>query len=133
MNLGENNDKEFYEEVLSFSSEDVIDFARISGDYNPLHLDEKFALAQGFENRIVHGALVISKVSGIIASKFPGPGTIIGTIDWKFLSPVFINQELKLKFALSQTGTRKGLLELTALDDSRKVIQEARIVIFFAI
>lgn len=130
MNLDSNSQKEFYEEIVSFSSEDVEHFAKVSGDYNPLHLDENFAIAHGFSNRIVHGALVISKVSGIIASNFPGAGTIIGTIEWKFVSPVLINQELRLMFTLSKTQTRKGVLELAVLDETERVVQEARIIIF---
>lgn len=130
MNLDNNLQKEFFEEFVSFSSEDVEQFAKVSGDYNPLHLDEEFAIAQGFSNRIVHGALVISRVSGIIASKFPGAGTIIGTIEWKFISPVLINQELKLVFTLSKSQTRKGLLELSVFNDAQSVVQEAKLIIF---
>jgi 3-hydroxybutyryl-CoA dehydratase len=130
MNFQKIGIREYYEAVLSFSIEDVDNFAKVSSDYNPLHMDQEFAKAHGFENRIVHGALVISKVSGIIASKFPGPGTIIGTIEWKFLSPVLIHQELKLKFTLDKSATRKCLLELNVLDDSKNLIQEARMVIF---
>lgn len=130
MNLDNNPQKEFYEEFVSFSSEDVKQFAKVSGDYNPLHLDEEFAIAQGFSNRIVHGALVISRVSGIVASNFPGAGTIIGAIEWKFVSPVLINQELKLMFTLSKTQTRKGLLELVVLNETKSVVQEGRLIIF---
>ncbi len=130
MNLENNPQKEFYEEIVSFTSEDVEQFAKVSGDYNPLHLDEEFAIAQGFGNRIVHGALLISRVSGIIASNFPGSGTILGTIEWKFVHPVLINQKLNLMFTMSKTQGRKGLLELSVLSDEKIVLQEARLIIF---
>ena len=130
MNLEKEPAKECYEIVISFSNEDVEEFARISGDFNPLHLNEEFAIAQGFSGRIIHGALVISKVSGIIASEFPGVGTILGSIDWKFKSPVFINQQLKLIFTLSKTHSRKGLLDLVAINDAGCVVQESRMVVF---
>jgi len=128
--MGTDPDKEYYETFVSFSSKDIEKFAELSGDFNPLHLDEKFAMEQGFSNRIVHGALLISKVSGIIASNFPGAGTIIGSIEWKFISPVLINQELKLIFSLSKTHTRKGILDLVVVDDVGRIIQESRIIIF---
>jgi acyl dehydratase len=123
-------DKEYHESYVTFSSRDVDQFAEISGDFNPIHLDKKFALTQGFSDRIVHGALLISKVSGIIASDFPGAGTIIGSIEWKFISPVLINQELKMMFSLSKTHTRKGIIDLAVLDDVGCVIQESKITIF---
>ncbi len=123
-------DKEYYESFVTFRSSDIEQFAEISGDFNPVHLDKKFALTQGFNDRIVHGALMISKVSGIIASKFPGPGTIIGSIEWKFISPALINQELKMMFSLSKTNTRKRIIDLVVLDDVGRVIQESKITIF---
>lgn len=130
MNFDDDLSIEYYEVAISFSSEDVDKFAMVSGDFNPLHLNEKFAITQGFSNRIVHGALLISKVSGIIASDFPGAGTILGSIEWKFISPVLINQQLKLKFTLSKTGSRKCILELVVVDDTERTLQESRMIIF---
>lgn len=130
MNQRDSLQKDFYEETISISPRDLEQFAEISGDYNPLHFDEKFAMSQGFANRIVHGALVISKVSGIIASRFPGAGTIIGSIDWKFVLPVLVNQDLKLEFNLIRTNTRKAALELAVLDYDGNLVQEARMIVF---
>jgi 3-hydroxybutyryl-CoA dehydratase len=121
---------EFYEESISFSEKDLEKFAEVSGDFNPIHMNEEFAISQGFTTRIVHGALMISRVSGIIATKFPGPGTIIGSIEWKFILPVQINQDLILKFTLARFGPRKGILELRVLNPSGKIVQESKIVLF---
>ena len=122
---------EFHEETLAFSEIDLENFASVSGDFNPVHLDEEFAIAQGFAGRIVHGALMISKVSGIIATSFPGPGTIIGSIEWKFISPVLVGQNLDVKFALERLNDKKGLLGLKILNDFGDLLQEANIVLFF--
>jgi 3-hydroxybutyryl-CoA dehydratase len=123
---------EFYEECISFTEKDLEQFAEVSGDFNPLHMNEEFAISQGFPTRIVHGALMISKVSGIIASQFPGPGTIIGSIEWKFILPVHINQDLILNFTLARFGPRKGTLELRVFNESGAIVQESKIVLFFS-
>ncbi len=54
---------------------DVVDFADLTGDHNPLHLDEEFAKRTRFKGRIVHGMLTASFLSTVVAI-MPGPGTI---------------------------------------------------------
>ena len=57
----------------SFSSHDVSDFAKLSGDYNPLHFDADFARKEGiFKDRIVHGVLVSSMLSKLAGTVLPG-------------------------------------------------------------
>ena len=56
--------------------EDIKKFADVSGDFNPVHLDEEFAKKTIFKNRIAHGFLTASFISTIIATELPGPGSI---------------------------------------------------------
>ena len=63
-----------YEHVVSDG--DVVGFADVSGDHNPVHLDEAYARTTRFKGRIVHGMLSASFLSTAIASRLPGPGTI---------------------------------------------------------
>ena len=49
-------------------------FAEVSGDYNPLHLDEDYARRTPFRGRIAHGALIASFISGVLGNELPGPG-----------------------------------------------------------
>ena len=72
------------------SEEDVIDFARISGDHNPLHMDEEYAKTTQFKGRIAHGALSASYISAILGNDLPGPGAVFMELNLKFVRPVRI-------------------------------------------
>lgn len=69
---------------------DVEDFARISGDYNPLHMDEDYAKTTIFGTRIAHGALSASYISAILGNDLPGPGAIFTDLNMRFKRPVKI-------------------------------------------
>jgi 3-hydroxybutyryl-CoA dehydratase len=72
------------------SEQDVIDFARVSGDYNPLHLDEEYAKTTQFRTRIAHGALTASYISAVLGNDLPGPGSVFMDLNLKFVRPVKI-------------------------------------------
>ena len=72
------------------SEQDVIDFARVSGDYNPLHMDEEYAKTTQFKGRIAHGALSASYISAILGNDLPGPGAVFMELNLKFVRPVRI-------------------------------------------
>ena len=71
-------------------------FARVTGDANPIHLDEAYAGGTRFGRRIAHGMLVASYVSTLLGTKFPGPGTIYMSQGFKFLKPVFLDDVLEI-------------------------------------
>ena len=72
------------------SEQDVIDFARVSGDHNPLHMDEDYARTTQFKGRIAHGALSASYISAILGNDLPGPGAVFMELNLKFVRPVRI-------------------------------------------
>jgi 3-hydroxybutyryl-CoA dehydratase len=72
------------------SEQDVIDFARVSGDYNPLHMDEAYAKTTIFGTRIAHGALTASYISAVLGNDLPGPGAVFMDLNLKFVRPVRI-------------------------------------------
>ncbi len=72
------------------SEQDVIDFARISGDHNPLHMDEAYAKTTQFGGRIAHGALTASYISAVLGNDLPGPGAVFLELNLKFVRPVRI-------------------------------------------
>ncbi len=72
---------------------DIVNFAGLSGDYNPAHTDEEFARTTPFGRRIAHGLLVTSVVSGLAMQTGILEGTVIAfreIKDWRFAKPVFI-------------------------------------------
>jgi acyl dehydratase len=74
----------------SFSPADVAAFAEITGDRNPVHLDQAYAAQTQFQNRIVHGILTAGLISAILGTELPGPGCIYLGQNLKFIGPVFI-------------------------------------------
>jgi 3-hydroxybutyryl-CoA dehydratase len=72
------------------SEQDVIDFARVSGDHNPLHMDEAYAKTTQFGGRIAHGALSASYISAVLGNDLPGPGAVFLELNLKFVRPVRI-------------------------------------------
>ena len=76
----------------SFSAEQVYLFSQLSGDINPVHLDEEYAHNSIFGKRIVHGALLNSIFSMLFANELPGPGCIYLKSEIKFLKPVYLDE-----------------------------------------
>lgn len=67
---------------------DVVLFAGISGDTNPVHMNEEFAKETMFQGRIAHGMLSASFISTVLGTKLPGPGAIYLSQNLKFKAPV---------------------------------------------
>ena len=67
---------------------DILMFAGVSGDTNPVHLNEEFASGTAFQGRIAHGMLTASLISTVLGTKLPGPGCIYLSQTLKFMAPV---------------------------------------------
>lgn len=72
------------------TAHDVELFAEVTGDANPVHLDEAYAATTPFKGRIAHGALSVSYLSAVLGMKIPGPGTMVLSITTRFRAPVRI-------------------------------------------
>lgn len=78
----------------SFNDEDVRSFAMISGDNNPIHLDDDYAAGTRFGKRLVHGILTSGMISAVLGTRLPGPGSIYISQTLKFRAPVFIGDTI---------------------------------------
>jgi 3-hydroxybutyryl-CoA dehydratase len=83
------------------SDSDVRTFAEISGDRNPVHLDDTYAETTIFGKRIAHGALSSALISAVLGMLMPGPGTIYLSQTLKFKAPVFIDDEITAKLEVT--------------------------------
>jgi 3-hydroxybutyryl-CoA dehydratase len=94
------------------SEKEINIFADITGDNNPVHLDEKFARFSIFKKRIAHGFLTGSLISTVIATKLPGPGSIYLNQSLKFLAPVFIGDIVNAQVTINdiQIENKKVIL-----------------------
>lgn len=75
---------------------DVIGFAQISGDHNPIHLSEHFAARTRFGGRIAHGLYTASLISAILGMRLPGPGAVYLSQTLKFKAPVRIGDVIEV-------------------------------------
>lgn len=88
-------------------NEDVIGFAELSGDHNPIHLSEHFARKTRFGQRIVHGLYTASLISGVIGMRLPGPGAVYVSQTLNFLGPVKIGDTVDVSVEVVEL-TPKG-------------------------
>lgn len=103
-----------YEKEYTVTEEMLINFAKVSGDYNPAHFDESYAKSTRFRERIAHGCITIAQFSGIFGMDMPGLGTVWAKQSIEFLAPVQLNQPYK---AIA-TVTQKDKRSITVLTES---------------
>jgi 3-hydroxybutyryl-CoA dehydratase len=109
--------KSFYigqsdEYIKKFTQEDVETYARITGDYNYVHMDEVKANKSFFKGRIVHGQLVGGLISALLGTKLPGEGNIYLKQSFEFLKPVRIGDIIKAKAIILEIDEKKKVLVL---------------------
>jgi 3-hydroxybutyryl-CoA dehydratase len=80
--------------VRRVGEHDLDTFAALTGDCNPLHLDEEFAAGTIFKGRIAHGMLTATYISAILGTRLPGPGAIYISQSLNFRAPVRIGDEV---------------------------------------
>lgn len=91
---------------------DVVSFAGLSGDYNQIHTDAEFARGTPFGQRIAHGLLVLSIVSGLVVQAGFMEGTIIAfreINEWKFSKPVFLGDTIRTRLEIIETKALRRL------------------------
>lgn len=101
------------EAVRVVTEEDLELFAKVSGDYNPVHMDEDFARATPFRGRIAHGALVASFISGVLGNQLPGPGAIFLGLNLRFFRPTRIGDEVTTRVTVKSVDlkSRKAIMD----------------------
>ncbi len=111
-----------YEKKIT--EKDINLFSKVTGDYNPVHVDEKFAKHSIFKKRIAHGFLSGSLISTVIATKLPGPGSIYLNQTLKFLAPVFIGDKVdaRVKIIKIEFEKKKVTLLTECYIDKKKIL-----------
>jgi len=87
---------------------DIAAFAAVSGDSNPLHLDEAYARTTAFGGRIAHGMLSAGFISAVLGVKLPGPGAIYLSQNLRFRRPVKIGDLVTARVTVSELNERRG-------------------------
>ena len=113
----------------SVTEDDIVKFAEVSGDHNPLHFDEAFAAGTKFGGRVAHGMLTASFISALFGNQFPGPGCIYISQTLKFKAPVRIGDTVKVEVTLTDLrATRNRATFRTIASVDEKVVIEGEAV-----
>ena len=118
------------ERLFAITDEAVRAFAAVSGDHNPVHLDDDFARRTVFRGRVAHGMLLGAHISAVLGEQLPGPGAIYLSQTLTFEHPVRIGAELKVRVevkAIDPETRRATLSTVCAVGD--QVVAEGEAVV----
>ena len=101
------------ERTVTIRAADIEAFAAVSGDTNPLHLDEAYALATPFKGRIAHGMLLGAYISALLGTELPGPGAIYAAQTLTFKRAVRIGDEVLIRVAVTAIDEKAGAATLS--------------------
>lgn len=96
--------------TMNISDDTIRAFAEVTGDTNPLHLDDEYAAGTRFGRRIAHGMIAAGLISATIANDLPGPGT------------VYLNQTLKFKLPVFPGDTVTATVEVLSVRDDKPIV-----------
>lgn len=99
--------------AFRFTQADVEDFARVTGDNNPLHLDAEFAATTAFKRPIIHGMLGASVFTKVLGTQFPGFGSVYLGQTMDFLRPMFVDTDYEAVFTIQSIDPVKHTAKIT--------------------
>jgi acyl dehydratase len=135
LELGKSYDELQIGEEASFSKTitetDVYLFAGISGDFNPLHMNEAYAKETRFKTRIAHGGLPQSLIAPVLGMKLPGLGTVLVEISCRFKTPTVFGDTItaKAKVAEKMVDRKWVRMALTWTNQRGETIAEGEAVV----
>lgn len=94
---------------------DIQAFADVTGDHNPVHVDEAFAQQTRFGRRIAHGMLTASLISSVLANKLPGAGSVYLGQTLQFVAPVFPGDEVTARVTVKAVREDKPVVKLETI------------------
>ena len=97
---------------LTLTAEHVETFAKLTGDYNPLHFDAAFAKGTRFGALVVQGGLTTGLLHALVAMDLPGPGSVFLSQNWKFTAPVYIDDTITATAEVVSVHATKPVTQL---------------------
>ena len=99
----------------TIASSDVVGFAQLTGDRNPIHLSEHFAAKTTFGGRIAHGLYTASLISAVLGTRLPGPGAIYISQTLNFRAPVRIGDRVDVTVTVAELVPKRQRARLTCV------------------
>ena len=104
----------------TITDEDVRAFAALTGDNNPVHLDDTFASGTRFGRRIAHGMLGASLISAVLGTELPGAGSIYLSQTLQFLGPVYLDDTLTACVTVAKVREDKPIVTLETVCENQR-------------
>jgi acyl dehydratase len=101
-----------HQHTFNFSQADVVAFAKLTGDDNPLHLDPDYAAQTPFKRPIIHGALSSSIFTKVLGTEFPGYGSVYIKQTTEFIRPMFVDTDYEAIFTVIAINEEKHIAEI---------------------
>ncbi|MBI64674.1 MAG: enoyl-CoA hydratase [Candidatus Marinimicrobia bacterium] len=119
-----------YKKSFKITKKMVEDYANVSQDKNPIHLDNEYAKNTIFKKRIVHGMLLAGLISSLIGNKFPGNGSIYLNQNLSFKKPVYLNETVEIVIKIIHINDKGWLeLETNCFTNNNLVIEGSALII----
>lgn len=110
---------------------DVYQYAGVTGDFNPVHINEVYAKETFFKRRIAHGMLAGGLISAVLGTRLPGPGSVYLRQELNFTAPVYFGDTVTAKVEIVDinTGKKRITLKTTCTNQDDKVVVDGEAVI----
>jgi acyl dehydratase len=111
---------EVYRHEFRFTQDEVNQFAKVTGDNNPVHWDADFAAGTIFKRPIMHGMLGAAVFSRVLGTLFPGPGTIYMKQHIQFMKPMYVDTDYVAVFTVKEIipGKSRAIIETKLIEKS---------------
>ena len=118
--------------IEKFSTKDLDTFINLSGDNSSIHFSKDDAIKKGFNNRVIHGAMIISKISKLIGTVLPGDSALLLSLEFDFQKPLYPEQLFEITSKVSEKHSSVNCISIkfkvSLRDDSTKIAKGSALV-----
>jgi 3-hydroxybutyryl-CoA dehydratase len=113
------------------SDDDIEAYAKLTGDHNPLHVDEAFAVRSRFGRRVAHGLLSAGLISALLGTRLPGPGAIYLQQTFRFVRPVYPGDTVTATVEVTayREDRRMATLRTTCADQRGEIVLDGEAIV----
>ena len=116
----------------TITDSDIKSFACISGDRNPVHMDDNYANSSPFKGRIAHGMMILSYFSALLGNRLPGPGCVYVSQTINFMKPIYIGDTINVSIKVTGLDIKRRRVFLSTIctaNDKKVIDGEAEVYI----